>query len=102
MDYLIFEESKSFDEQVSSFLSILDGICSLYQQIKETVNVTKMIRSLSPYFDAQDMATSVKTLSFDELISVVQANIERRMNKSSVSGQQNRVQFFLTAGSGTF
>lgn len=98
----MFDDTNNFDDHVSSFLSIVDELSSLDQQIQDTEKVTKMIRSLPPSFDALAMATSVNSLTFDQLVSAIQSNIERRNNSSRAHNHKNTVQAFLATVPGNF
>lgn len=74
----MFNGEDSFDTHVWTFIPINEEFSSLEQVLQEQKKVKKMIRSLPPSFDELEMETSVKKISFDELVTAVHANIERR------------------------
>lgn len=99
LDNLMYDESTNFDKHISNFLSIIDELASLDQLIQESDKATKLIRSLPPSFDALAMATSVNKLNFDELVTAIHANIERR-RKSSNKHDAPRLQAYTSRAPG--
>lgn len=78
LDNLKYNESKSWDDHVSKFLSIVDEFGSFDQSLTDSDKVTKIIRSLPLVFDPFAKSSSVNGTTFDSLVLAVRENIERR------------------------
>lgn len=59
-------------------MSILDELAAKDENVADAEEVTKMLQTLPPSFDALVMESSLSEHTFDQIVNAALANIERR------------------------
>lgn len=79
LESLTFKEGQDRESRVSILLTIIGELAAQDQNMTDASNVTKIMRTPPPSFDALATALTLNENSFHQMVNAVQADIERRV-----------------------